>query len=234
MAAPSDIERNLFALPCCLGGIGVANPMRLANSEYLASVQVTKPLTDLIMQQNVVYSYEAQEAQLLAKLDLRRTTGKRQVQANETSQLKSGISTSLQHSMSLAQEKGASSWLTALPVEEFGFALHKGAFRDALALRYGWAPHFVPSHCACGQPFSVSHSLSCSMQGYPSIRHSEIRDLTAELLSEVCHSVSVEPHLQPLSGETLRCASANVEDGARLDIVANGSGGGGLNKHFLM
>ena len=35
MAAPSDIERNLFALPCRLGGIGVANPMTLANSEYL-------------------------------------------------------------------------------------------------------------------------------------------------------------------------------------------------------
>ena len=65
------------------------------------------------------------------------------------------------------------------------------------------------------------------MGGYPSIRHNEIRDLTAELLSEVCHSVSVEPHLQPLSSETLRCASANVEDGARLDIVANGFRRGG-------
>ena len=73
MAAASDIERNLFALPCRGGGIGVANPMRLSNSEYLASVQVTKPLTDLIMQQNAVYLYEAQEAQLLAKFDLRRT-----------------------------------------------------------------------------------------------------------------------------------------------------------------
>ena len=72
------------------------------------------------------------------------------------------------------------------------------------------------------------------MGGYPSIRHNEIRNLTAELLSEVCHSVSVEPHLQPLSGETLRCASDNVEDGARLDIVANGFWGGGLNEHFLI
>jgi len=34
-------------------------------------------------------------------------------------------------------EKGASNWLTVL-IEEFGFTLHKGAFRDALALRYGW------------------------------------------------------------------------------------------------
>ena len=135
--------------------------------------------------------------------------------------------------MLLAQEKGASSWLSALPIEEFGFALHKGAFRDALALRYGWTPCLVPSHCACGQPFSVSHALSCSMGGYPSIRHNEIRDLTAELLSEVCHSVSIEPHLQPLGGETLRGASANIQDGARLDIAANGFWGGRFERAFF-
>ena len=37
----------------------------------------------------------------------------------------------LQCAMDLAQEKG---WLTSLPLEEFGFTLHKGAFRDAIAL----------------------------------------------------------------------------------------------------
>ncbi len=30
--------------------------------------------------------------------------------------------------MALASEKGASSWLTTLPIEEHGFTLHKGAF----------------------------------------------------------------------------------------------------------
>ena len=34
--------------------------------------------------------------------------------------------------MDLLQEKGASSWLTALPVEDFGSVLHKGAICDAL------------------------------------------------------------------------------------------------------
>ena len=230
-AAPSDHERDLFALPSRLGGIGVANPVRASNSEYAASVQITKPLSDLIIQQNSAYSLDTHEEQLAAKSNLRRT--KRQVQINEASRLKSSLSTSLQYSMLLAQEKGASSWLSALPIEEFGFALHKGAFRDALTLRYGWTPCLVPSHCACGQPFSVSHALSCSMGGYPSIRHNEIRDLTAELLSEVCHSVSIEPHLQPLGGETLRGASANIEDGARLDIAANGFWGGRFERAFF-
>ena len=135
--------------------------------------------------------------------------------------------------MSLAQENGASNWLTALPIEEFGFTLHKGAFRDALALRYGWCPTMTPSHCACGQPFSVSHALSCHMGGYPSIRHNEIRDLTADLMSVVCHSVSTEPHLQPVDGEALRGASANTSEGARLDITASGFWGGRFERAFF-
>ena len=60
------------------------------------------------------------------------------------------------------------------------------------------------------------------MGGFPTIRHNEIRDITASLLTEVCSNVATEPHLQPLSGETFRLASANTDDGARLDIRARG------------
>ena len=38
---------------------------------------------------------------------------------------------SLQHAMTLAQEKGASTWLTTLPIDKWGFSLHKSTFRDA-------------------------------------------------------------------------------------------------------
>ena len=50
-------------------------------------------------------------------------------------------------------------------------------------------------------------------------RHDEIRDITADLLSEVCHSVSTEPCLQEITEEQLTHRTAN-KDGARLDIVA--------------
>ena len=50
-------------------------------------------------------------------------------------------------------------------------------------------------------------------------------------MSEVCSNVSVEPMLQPITGETFHGASANVQEGARLDIAADGfffwGGGGG-------
>ena len=39
--------------------------------------------------------------------------------------------------------------------------------------------------------------------------------LTAGLLTEVCHEVEVEPHLQPVTGEKFILTSSNIEDGAR-------------------
>ena len=36
-----------------------------------------------------------------------------------------------------ASEKGVSSWISTLPIEEHGFCLSKSAFRDAISLRYG-------------------------------------------------------------------------------------------------
>ena len=47
----------------------------------------------------------------------------------------------------------------------------------------------------CGSKFSIEHALSCPKGGFPSIRHNEVRDLTATLLTDVCHDVKVEPDL---------------------------------------
>ena len=126
----------------------------------------------------------------------------------------------------------ASSWLSTLPIEDHGFALHKGAFRDALCFRYGWRPPLLPSQCVCGAKFTIEHSLNCPRGGFPSIRHNEIRDITADLLSEVCHNVGIEPSLQSISGEHLFYRTANREDGARLDVVAESFWGKDRQLHF--
>ena len=65
------------------------------------------------------------------------------------------------------------------------------------------------------------------------IRHNEIRDLTANLLSEVCNNVCIEPHLQPITGECLSGATANTQNGARLDIAANGLWGGRTERTYF-
>ena len=103
-----------------------------------------------------------------------------------------------------------------------------------VALRYGWSPKNLPFSCVCGRSNrdNIEHALSCPNGAFPTIRHNDIRDFTAELMSEVCHDVSTEPPLQPLSGESLSLRTANQDVGARLDIKASGILS--LNLLFLM
>ena len=131
-----------------------------------------------------------------------------------------------------AKEKGVSSWLSALPIEQHGFALHKGDFRDAVALRYGWPLKRVPEQCACGQQFSVHHALICRCGGFILQRHNQVCDLTANALCEVAANVIVEPLLQPLNGENLRQA-ANNEDSSRVAIRASGFWGNTAQDAFF-
>ena len=120
----------------------------------------------------------------------------------------------------LVRDKGSSSWLIAMPLEKYGFSLTKSEFRDAISLRYGWMPERMPLTCVCSEGFTIDHALSCPRGALPTIRHNEIRDLTGTLPTEVCPDVSLEPALQPLTGETLTLISFNHQDEARADIAA--------------
>ena len=54
-----------------------------------------------------------------------------------------------------------------------------------------------------------------------SIRHNKIRDITANLSTEVCPNVGIEPTLQAINGESFPLRSTNINEGARLDIKAS-------------
>ena len=60
-----------------------------------------------------------------------------------------------------------------------------------------------------------------------------MRDLTANLMAEVCHDVCIEPALQPVTSELLSGASAITEDGARLDVAASGFWGARYERAFF-
>ena len=152
---------------------------------------------------------EQHQAMTKAKLDQRIQQSRRATTLYP--QLPQGI----QRAVDIAKEKGASNWLTTLPIAEHDFALHKGAFRDAIC---GWHPSRLAAECVCGNIFTVDHALSCPRSGFPALRHNEIRDLTTQLLSKTCPNVSIEPNLQPLTGETLTYLTSNAEDGAHLDV----------------
>ena len=64
--------------------------------------------------------------------------------------------------------------------------------------------------------------MICKKGRFISLRHNDRRDITYELLSEVCKGVENEPMLQPLTGETLKYQTAKTENNTRLDVSALG------------
>ena len=42
--------------------------------------------------------------------------------------------------------------------------------------------------CECSTSFLVDHAMACPYGGFPTIRHNEVHDLTATLLTEVAMS----------------------------------------------
>ena len=136
-SAPSDLERRLFSLPVRLGGLHLIPPTAL-HCEFSASQKLTAPLTALLADQSSCYSVDV----LLHQVDLRRAIGRERqsVSKSEADRLLPDLSEDLRHAVLLAQEKVASSWPSALPIRVHGFSLHKGAFRDAIALLMAGLP----------------------------------------------------------------------------------------------
>ena len=130
------------------GGLGILIPTRNAPSQFISSLRISDLLVSLIIEQSSHYPEHSRATQKAAKATVRinnRASAQEQAKA-----VRAQLPKSQQFGMDQASEKGASSWLTALPIQEFEFCLHKQAFRDALCVRYGWQLERLPSHCACG------------------------------------------------------------------------------------
>ena len=217
-SAISEEVRRLLSLPVKLGGLGIPIFSECAPIEYENSRKLTETLMEKILAQETEYIIDEQKErekvaeqkrekeqrnQLILE-DLRGKMSKKQTRAND-----------------LAQLKGASAWLTSLPLQSEGYVLNKREFYDALALRYRWHLKYLPTRCQCGHDFTMDHAMQCQLGGYVHRRHDHIRDLFAKLLDVVADGVEIEPRLQPLSGEVLPPGS-NIDDESRLDFAGKG------------
>ena len=126
-----------------------------------------------------------------------------------------------QRAVEFIKRKGASRWLSVIPLKEMNFTLNKRDFRDAIKLRYGWEFNDMPTVCVCGNLFDADHAMVGMRGGFIIQRHNEIRDLEAEILQVVCTDVEKEPVRQDVTGEVLS-RGANKAPDARLDIRARG------------
>ena len=224
-----DIERDLLALPPRMGGLGIINPAKMANSEYENSQLLTSAMKNYVVDQNNTGQLNDKDIQKVGY----EISKKRETQQNlELLNTMANLSDKTKKKVELARETGASNWLSSLPIKAKGFHLNKQEFRDALALRYGWEIEGLPDICPCEKEFSQDHAMVCPKGGFIAIRHDEVRDLTYEMLKEVCSYVTKEPTLQPLTGETFKYKTANTQNNARVDLMARGFWTRGQNAFF--
>ena len=90
------------------------------------------------------------------------------------------LSPSLQRCVDLVRESRSSLWLTVLPIEEHGFQVTSGMLCFYVMV---WYSLNTTKACHCGTSFSVDHAMVCPYGGFPIIRHNEVHDLTATLLT---------------------------------------------------
>ena len=187
--------------------------------EYQNSSKLTAALVDHIVAQDSTGVIDAAEVQ---KIRYNISKDRLQRQRATLQDLLPNMSEEMRRRVHTAQEVGASNWLTTLPLRAKGFSLNKQEFNDALALRYGWPVDGLPNLCVCGTTFGSDHAMVCKKGGFICMRHDEVRDLTAEMLKEVCRDVSVEPPLLPLNGEVFSHQTANTSNDARVDLCVGG------------
>ena len=127
----SHQEKGLFALPIREGGLGIEELSIKAPREYEISKKVTQPLvTAMVIQSNTLPDKEEQQSLINeAKLE-------KQGLQERSKRIEDALPVATKQLVQQTKMVGASNWLNAIPLAEYGFNLSKGEFRDALALRF--------------------------------------------------------------------------------------------------
>jgi len=135
-------------------------PSKVADYHYLNSVKVTTPLVSILTHKSLISVLEAHDSMLAINRDVHHSN--RKAVSDKFDDTYKQLTNCLKKCVDIAHEKGASSRLSAFPV-------HKHGINVDLLMPCLWEAFF-----------SVEHSLSCSFGGFPTIRHNELRNVTAD------------------------------------------------------
>ena len=207
--------RELFTRPPAQEGLGIPDMKAEAPQQYAASKLIIAPHEAAICTRSTFMPVGEQTVEDLKRQQhsLKTTAATMRREAIDAS-----LTPDLLRATMQARDKGASSWLNAVTLEEQDLILNKQQFRDALRFHYNLPLADVPSYCACVDRFTFSHSLSCKKGGFAAQRHDGIRNLLTSLLSKVCKDVEVESHLLPIDNEVFDLRSTVTNPEARLDM----------------
>ena len=220
--------KELVSVSPTQGGFGIPNLKIDAPDQFKASTEITGPHVNAITAQCSTNPTKEQVEEKKHEINAqRRATIKSRID-----RIDGALPPELLQTIQQARDKGASSWLNAIPMEEHGMALNQQEFRDSLCLRYNLPLPNLPSHCPCGEHFTVNHALSCKKGGFVAQRHDTVRDLLTSHVNTACKDLESEPLLQPLDNEVFNLQSTVTGQEARLDMKAGGFWTPGVTAFF--
>ena len=147
----SDADREIYSLPTRFGGLAIFNPVEMTKLEYENSAVATRPLHEFILQQKITDT-EGESKQLATSISeaKKAVSVKKELYYKQRAQrIKEKSSDEVCRNLDIISQKRDSSWLTALPLEEFRYTLLKQEFTDAILLRYRHPIKALPKTCAC-------------------------------------------------------------------------------------
>ena len=122
--APNDLLRELFTLPCRLGGLGIPNLSQVSNEQYSNSMLVSSPLISLLLLQCHHIPPELYTSQFEAKQTIK--SNRAQFLSDKVATIRDSLSSPLQKLFDITNEKGSSTWLSVVPLKSHGYHLNKG------------------------------------------------------------------------------------------------------------
>ena len=125
---------------------------------------------------------------------------KRAIAKEKMDSIDSSLSPDLLRLINQSRDKG--SWLNAMRLADQGLALNKQEFRDSLRLRYDLPLVDLPSHCVCGDKFTVGHARSCKKGGGGGLvaqRHDGVRNLLTTFIDKICSMLKSNHAFNPLT-----------------------------------
>ena len=139
-----------MVLPVRLGGLGITYPFSQSTAQYAMSTRIHVPLNLLPSLYSNLYCTHQKPKQGSSEPKWEVPSAMWTSSCWWTHQ---ATQQQPAEAMNLSMEKGASSWLSTLPVTDHRFTFHKGALCNATGLKYGWRPQHLPSYCMCGKQY---------------------------------------------------------------------------------
>ncbi|CEM26585.1 unnamed protein product [Vitrella brassicaformis CCMP3155] len=214
-----EAEAAVMLLSARHGGTGVRDPTERVAEAYETSIQGTDVLTIAIQRgthPDQPFDPSIHRLQVHTAIH----EGKRRADARAKERFDDGVSRlppGCQRAARRAQEAKTHAWLTAMPSCSDQTDLSGDAFRDGLAVLYGYRPSNLPSSCpGCGSAFTLTHALDCPKGGLVIQRQNELRDVIGDVGRMAFGAGSVHKEV------VLKEGDGRGREGVRTDLVIRG------------